>query len=349
MVADPPSFDPSGPLPAPKEAEEEGGLLTGLVVLAVIICFSADATIKKAEAAAAAATSAEQTQPQQEPLSRPALQLQGVAGCCSSCLLFANAIVSPWDLVAARPAAGAAFATAASAAKRLKTFFLHCWAAAFLQFQVEGGTLVGEPIRCRLGQVFDLRRGLILLLAVSQDLEKVREALGAYRRGDAGGCANTHVPSSSSRSSSSSKCSSSSSSSMGEPCGLLDDWYLRGAALAAASAALAAASPDRSLSFSLSAVGLSFLSNSPSLLVASLHLFCQPCCPSLARCRQQALPDRLERRRSRLHQERREALRTLLSLSPSSEEIANSDWGFLLSSRDKGKEGDASDASDSDD
>ncbi|KAL8271425.1 hypothetical protein Esti_004626 [Eimeria stiedai] len=47
MVADPTSLGPSGPLPAPKEAGEEGGVLTGLVVLAVIVCFSADSTIRK--------------------------------------------------------------------------------------------------------------------------------------------------------------------------------------------------------------------------------------------------------------------------------------------------------------
>ncbi|KAL8271426.1 hypothetical protein Esti_004627 [Eimeria stiedai] len=146
-----------------------------------------------------------------------------------------------------------------------------------------------------------------LQLAVSQDLEKVREALGAYRRGEAGGCANTGLPSGSKRSISSSKRSS--SSSMGEPCGLLDDWYLLGETFLAVDAEQAAT----------------------FLWQASSHR------------------DRLERRRSRLHQERREALRALLALSPSAEEIANSDWAFLLSSRDKSKEGDADDSSDGED
>ncbi|CDJ62498.1 hypothetical protein ENH_00016720 [Eimeria necatrix] len=61
-----------------------------------------------------------------------------------------------------------------------------------------------------------------LLIAVGEQLEKLREALGAYRRGEAGRA----LPSSSS--SSSSSCSSSSSSRMAETCALTEDWYLFG-------------------------------------------------------------------------------------------------------------------------
>ncbi|KAL8435150.1 hypothetical protein Efla_006371 [Eimeria flavescens] len=41
VAADPPNFDPSRPLPPAQEEEQRGGLLTGLLVLAAIICLSA--------------------------------------------------------------------------------------------------------------------------------------------------------------------------------------------------------------------------------------------------------------------------------------------------------------------
>ncbi|KAL8435151.1 hypothetical protein Efla_006372 [Eimeria flavescens] len=141
-----------------------------------------------------------------------------------------------------------------------------------------------------------------LLLAVGEDLEKVREALGAYRRGEAGGCASSGVPGGSS--SRSSSRSSSSSSSLGEPCGLQDDWYLLGETFLAVDAEQVA-----------------------TFLWQASHR------------------DRLEKRRSRLRQQRREALRALLALSPSADELANSDWAFLL--RDKEQPEDGSDSADS--
>ncbi|XP_026191221.1 uncharacterized protein LOC34620781 [Cyclospora cayetanensis] len=114
-----------------------------------------------------------------------------------------------------------------------------------------------------------------LVLAVSEQLEKVREALGAYRRGEAGGTVTA------------SATASSNTSMMSEPCGFLDDWFL---------------------------IGESFVA-----------LDAEQICVFLWQHR-----ERLQRRRSRLLTERRGALRSLLSLSPSAEEIANSDWGFLL-------------------